>query len=189
MLSDIVKKNRSYRRFYQDRTIDRSQLVELVELARFCPSGRNLQPLKFFISNNTLLNEKIFPTLAWAGYLKDWHGPINGEKPSAYIIILEDQKISYTTQWDQGIMAQTIMLGATEKGFGGCIIASVRKEELSSVLNLPEHLKVALVLALGYTKEEVRMDNLPNDGSIVYWRDSAEVHHVPKRSLEDLIVE
>lgn len=188
MLSDLVKKNRSYRRFYQDRIIERSQLVELVNLARLCPSGRNLQPLKFYISNESILNKDIFPALAWAGYLKNWDGPVEGERPSAYIAILEDQKISYSSQWDQGIMAQTIMLGAAEKGLGGCIIGSVKKEELAKLLNLPEHLKIALVLALGYPKEEVVVENISGDGSIVYWRDSAGVHHVPKRSIDDLIV-
>lgn len=188
MLIDIVKKNRSYRRFFENKLVDKSDLLNIVELARFCPSGRNLQPLKFFVSNDSLLNKKIFPTLAWAGYLKDWNGPVEGERPSAYIVVLEDQTISSSTQWDQGIMAQTIMLGAAEKGLGGCIIASVRKDELSKILNLPEHLKVALVLALGFPKELVEVESIPENGSVVYWRDEKEVHHVPKRNLDELIV-
>lgn len=188
MLIDIVKRNRSYRRFYQHKPIDRKELIDLVGLARFCPTGRNLQPLKFFLSNDELLNKKIYPSLAWAGYIKDWDGPVEGERPSAYIVILEDRRISESTQWDQGIMAQTIMLGATEKGLGGCIIASVRKEDLSRTLDLPEHLKVVLVLALGYPKEEVVIEQMPENGSVVYWRDSQGVHHVPKRDLDELIV-
>lgn len=188
MLIDIVKRNRSYRRFYQDKPIDRKELIDLVGLARLCPTGRNLQPLKFFLSNDELLNKRIYPSLAWAGYLKDWDGPVEGERPSAYIVILEDRRISESTQWDQGIMAQTIMLGAVEKGLGGCIIASVRKEDLSRTLDLPEHLKVALVLALGYPKEEVVIERIPDNGSVVYWRDSQGVHHVPKRDLDELIV-
>ena len=188
MLIDIVKRNRSYRRFYQDKPIDRNELIDLVGLARLCPTGRNLQPLKFFLSNDELLNKKIYPSLAWAGYLKDWDGPVEGERPSAYIVILEDRRISESTQWDQGIMAQTIMLGAAEKNLGGCIIASVRKEDLSRALNLPEHLKVVLVLALGYPKEEVVIEQMPENGSVVYWRDSQGVHHVPKRDLDELIV-
>ena len=188
MLIDIVKRNRSYRRFFQDKPIDRKELIDLVGLARLCPTGRNLQPLKFFISTDELLNKKIFPSLAWAGYLKDWDGPVDGERPSAYIVALEDQRISTSTQWDQGIMAQTIMLGAVEKGLGGCIIASVRKEDLAKTLNLPEHLKVVLVLALGFPKEEVVVEQMPDNGSVVYWRDSQGIHHVPKRSLDELIV-
>lgn len=188
MLIDIVKRNRSYRRFFQDKPIDRKELIDLVGLARLCPTGRNLQPLKFFLSNDELLNKKIYPSLAWAGYLKDWDGPVEGERPSAYIVILEDRRISESTQWDQGIMAQTIMLGATEKGLGGCIIASVRKEDLSRTLDLPEHLKVVLVLVLGYPKEEVVIEQIPENGSVVYWRDSQGVHHVPKRDMDELIV-
>lgn len=188
MLKEIVAKNRSYRRFYQDREIDGKTLVELVALARLCPSGRNLQPLKFFISSEKSLNGKIFPNLAWAGYLKDWDGPVDGERPAAYIVVLEDQNISSTTQWDQGIMAQTIMLGAAEKGLGGCMIGSVKREELAKALNIPANLKVMLVLAIGYPKELVVVEPLPGNGSVVYWRDSGGTHHVPKRDIDELLI-
>ena len=188
MLKEIVAKNRSYRRFYQDREIDGKTLVELVALARLCPSGRNLQPLKFFISSEKSLNGKIFPNLAWAGYLKDWDGPVDGERPAAYIVVLEDQNISSTTQWDQGIMAQTIMLGAAEKGLGGCMIGSGKREELAKALNIPANRKVVLVLAIGYPKELVVVEPLPGNGSVVYWRDSGGTHHVPKRDIDELLI-
>lgn len=187
MIKELAKQSRTYRRFFEDKTIEHSQIVELVELARFCPSARNLQPLKFFISSDPQTNSRIFPTLAWAGYLKDWSGPDKGERPSAYIVMLEDETLSQSTQWDQGIMAQTIMLGAAEKGLGGCMIASVKRDELSAVLDLPPHLKIVLVLAIGYPKENVQITNVV-DGNIKYFRDSNGNHFVPKRSLDELIV-
>jgi len=187
MIKDFAIQSRSYRRFYQEKTIDRNLLVELVELARFCPSGRNAQPLKFFMSNSEETNNQIFPNLAWAAYLKDWDGPEEGERPSAYILILEDQTIATSSQRDQGIMAQTIMLGAVEKGLGGCIIASVKSLELAKILGIPDHLKIVLALALGYPKEQVVIEPMPQNGSVEYWRDAKGVHHVPKRSLSELI--
>lgn len=188
MMKELVYKNRSYRRFYENEPVSRDMLVELVDLGRMSPSGRNLQPLKYFISNDRELNARIYPTLAWAGYLKDWGGPIEGERPSAYIVILEDTSLGQGMPHDQGIVSQSILLGAVENGLGGCIIASVKKAELAEILNLPEHLKVALVLALGKPKEEVVIDDIAQDGDIKYWRDSEQHHHVPKRTLKEVLI-
>lgn len=189
MLKELVKKNRSYRRFFEDVTLPRPELEELIELARLSPSSSNRQPLKYFISNTPDLNEKIFDTLAWAGYLKDWNGPEAGERPSAYIVILQDKRITAKAGCDYGIAAQSIMLGAAEKGWGGCMIGAVKREALSATLALPESLKILLVLALGKPKEKVVIESLNQAGDIRYWRDRDAVHHVPKRSLTELIVD
>jgi nitroreductase len=134
------------------------------------------------------MNQKIFPCLAWAAYLKDWGGPAEGERPSAYIIILGDTEIAKDFNLDPGIAAQTIMLGATERGFGGCMIASIRRETLREVLGIPERYQILLVLALGKPKEKVVLEPVGPDGDIRYYRDSEGMHHVPKRSLDEIIL-
>ncbi|MBC8504915.1 MAG: nitroreductase family protein [Anaerolineales bacterium] len=188
-IRELVLKNRSYRRFFGDHAIDRQTLVELVDLARHSASGANLQPLKFFLSHTPEMNGTIFPHLGWAGYLKDWPGPVEGERPSGYIIILGDKSIKQNFGCDNGIAAQSILLGAVEKGFGGCMLASVnRRDELMEKLGLPENLLILLVIALGKPKESVVIDPLAEDGDIKYWRDAEGVHHVPKRSLDELII-
>lgn len=163
-------------------------LEQLVELATYCPSARNMQPLKFLLSHTAERNALIFPTLAWAGYLRTWPGPAEGERPSAYIVVLEDQRLSRSTEVDQGIMAQTIMLGAAERGLGGCMIASIKREQLAKALRLPDYLRPALVLALGYPAEQVQLVDMPESGAVEYYRDDRDVHCVPKRKLSDLIV-
>lgn len=188
MIKELVLKNRSYRRFYQDQKITTEILKELVDLTRLTASAANLQPLKYVISNAKDNNEKIFKTLGWAGYLKDWDGPEDGERPSAYIVILNDTSISKNPSFDPGIVAQTILLGAVEKGFGGCILANVNKKELKSSLNLDEKYEVILVVALGKPKEEVVIESMDSNKDVKYWRDENKVHHVPKRSLEDIIL-
>jgi nitroreductase len=188
MLRELVLKNRSYRRFHQEVPVDTQTLRELVDLARLSASGANKQPLKYALANDPETNAKVFPCLAWAGYLEDWPGPIEGERPSAYIAILGDTEISGSFGVDWGIAAQSIMLGAAEKGLGGCMIASISKQELREALGIPERFKILLVLALGKPLEEVVIDPVGPDGSIKYWRDGEGVHHVPKRSLDDLIV-
>lgn len=188
MLADLILKNRSYRRFYEDAAISLDTLRELVDLARLSASARNGQPLKYALCCDRTTNAAIFSTLAWAGYLTDWPGPVEGERPSAYIVVLGDTTISQSFGVDHGIAMQSILLGATEKGLGGCMIGSVQRERLRAILGIPEQYEILNVVALGKPKETIVLDPVAPDGSIKYWRDAQQVHHVPKRRLEDLIV-
>jgi len=188
-LKELVLKNRSYRRFHQGVPVELETLRELVDLARNSASGANKQPLKYILSCEPEKNAVIFPQLGWAAYLKDWPGPVEGERPSAYIVILGDKNIKESFGPDHGIAAQSILLGATERGLGGCIIATIRKENLRQALNIPEHCEILLVLALGVPEETVVLEVVGPDGDIKYWRDEQGVHHVPKRSLDEIILD
>ena len=188
MLKDLVLKNRSYRRFDQSVVIEKNTLLEFVDLARNAASGRNLQSLKYYLSTDKEINARIYPTLSWAGYFPDWDGPIEGERPSAYVVVTEDSLVGKNLVHDQGIVAQTILLAAVEKGLGGCMIYTVKRKELSEILSLPGHLEIVLVIALGKPIEKVVIEPIPSNGSIKYWRDDNQVHHVPKRSLKDIII-
>lgn len=188
MIRDLVQKNRSYRRFYQDVKIEIEAIRELVDLARLSASAANLQPLKYIISNSPEKNAAIFKHLAWAGYIKDWPGPEEGERPSAYIIVLADTRIAKSAGCDHGIACQSILFGAVEKGLGGCIVGSVNRKGLREDLDIPDHLEILLVVALGRPRETVVIEEVGTDGNIRYWRDSEGVHHVPKRNLDQIIV-
>jgi nitroreductase len=186
---DIVTKSRSYRRFHQEETIGLDVLRDLVDLGRLTPSAANRQPLRYILSNSVEKNSLIFGHLAWAAYLADWEGPVEGERPSAYIIILNDTSISTSAGCDHGIAAQTILLGACARGLGGCMIASIKKEGLAAALNIPASYEILLVVALGRPGETVVIEPVGPSGDIRYWRDERGVHHVPKRSLDDLILD
>lgn len=183
----LVEKSRTIRRFKESVRIENSTLEYLVNLARLSPSGANRQPLKFMIFTSKNDCDRIFPSTLWAGYLKEWPGPDDGERPSGYIIVLGDKSVAENFGVDHGIAAQSIMLGASELGLGGCIIASIRRNDLASELHIPESFEILLVLALGMPLEEVVIDEI-KDGDVKYWRDENRVHHVPKRKLEDLII-
>ena len=188
MLEELVKRNRSYRRFNQDERIELKLLRRLVDLARHSASSANRQPLKYVLTVDPDTNQKVFETLKWAGYLKEWDGPGEGERPAAYIVILGDTTIHKTFSVDHGIAAQSILLGATEAGFGGCMVASIDQLKLKRVLALPEHLVVLLVVALGKPAEEVVVESVDSEGKIEYYRGPDGVHHVPKRTLGELVV-
>jgi nitroreductase len=186
-LKNLILKTRSYRRFEESHQINSATLESLIDLARLSASGANRQPLKYLIFNTPKECERIFPYLAWAGYLEDWPGPYKGEWPSAYIIVLGDKSITENFGIDHGIAAQSIMLGAAEADLGGCIIASIKREELANELNIPDQFDILLVLALGKPAENIIIDEIKNN-DVKYWRDNEKNHHVPKRNLKDLII-
>ncbi len=185
---DLVRRTRSVRRFHEDRAVDRQTLVELIDLARLSASGANKQPLKYILSCAESMNARIFACLGWAAYLKEWPGPREGERPAAYIVILGDNAIQADCDRDLGIAAQSIMLGATAAGLGGCMLGSINRRELQRILGPLQGLEILLVIALGTPREEVVIEAVGPDGEIRYWRDAEGVHHVPKRKLEEIIV-
>ncbi len=184
---ELVKNNRSYRRYYQSEKVSQELLEDFVDCARLSASGRNIQPLKYYISSTKEKNTKIFPHLKWAGHLKDWPGPAEGERPSAYIVVLLDTQISENAYIDHGIAMQTILLAAVSAGLGGCIIASINKEKLKTELELKSHYEILAVVALGKPKEIIHLVEM-KDNEYKYWRNEKEEHFVPKRRLRDIII-
>ncbi len=187
MLRGLLEKNRSYRRFYQDVSIPHQELVDLIENARLSPSARNLQPLKYLLVHEPKVASEVFTTLGWAGYLKEWSGPTEGERPAAYIIIVGDTSLTKQFGCDHGIASQSILLGAVEKGYGGCLIGALKRDKLRAVLEIAEQYEILLVVALGKPKEQVVLEEVEND-NIEYYRDAKQFHHVPKRSIAEIII-
>ncbi len=185
---ELVTANRSYRRFDESHAIDRQTLVELVDLTRRCASSSNRQPLRYQLVCTPDDNARVFATLGWAGYLTDWPGPAEGERPTGYIVVLGDRKTASHYQFDVGIAAQTMLLGACERGLGGCMIASVDRPALAAQFPVPEGFDIILVIALGKPAEKVVLEDTTAPDQIEYYRDADGVHHVPKRTLAELVV-
>lgn len=186
---NLITKNRSYRRFNQDYRLEISELKELVNFARLSASSSNIQGLKFILSVDRDINSKIFKHLKWAYYLKNWDGPAKGERPGGYIVILGDTEIHSTIDADVGIAAQSILLGAVEKGLGGCMLGSLNRPGLRKDLQISQQYQIPLVIALGKPEEQIVLEEVDETGNIQYWRDEKGVHHVPKRSLDEIIIQ
>jgi len=187
MLAELIKTNRSCRRFDESHPVSPETLRELIDLARCSASAANRQPLKYILSTNPDKNEEIFACLAWAAYLKNWPGPAPGERPAAYIIITGDTRISTNFWCDHGIASQSILLGAREMGLAGCIFGAINKPKLKQACDIHPKLDILLVLAIGKPAEEIVLEQVGPEDDIKYWRDEQSVHHVPKRALEELI--
>ncbi len=187
-LLELVTKNRNYRRFQQSEPVSMEQLKNLVELARLSPSAGNLQPLKFILSNDISRNDAIFSCLVWESYIKDSPGPGEGRRPAAYILILGDRTITQDFSCDHGIASQSILLGATEMGFGGYMFSDIKRDRLAKVIGIPDRYEILAVVALGVPRERVVVTEA-KDGNVAYWRDINKVHHVPKRTLGEIILD
>lgn len=188
-IREINQKSRSHRQFDGSVILSRETLLDLVETARFCSSGGNLQPLRYVLCDTEEKREKIFPLTNWARLLKDFPGPGKRERPGGYLVICTDKTMgepqSFST--DVGIAAQTIMFAAVEKGLGGCMIASFNRQKFSELFSLPDTLAPVLVLALGKPADTVLLEDLEVGKNTDYYRD-AQGHHVPKRRLEDIVL-
>ncbi len=187
-LKELVYKNRSYRRFRQEPSVPLERLRSLVDLGRMSACHANRQALKYILCADPEMNAAIFPHLRWAKKIPDWEGPAEGERPAAYIVILGDLSIASDFGPDYGIAAQSIMLGAVEKGLGGCMIANIDRSGLRKALSVEENYEILLVLALGRPAETVVVEELGPGSHTDYWRGPDGVHHVPKRRLEDVII-
>lgn len=183
-IKDLLLASRSYRRFEQTPLLSEKDLHDLIDSARLSPSSRNDQSLRFILVNSKEFCNKLFPLTAWAGYLSDWSGPEKSERPTSYIIVLGDTSIYGV---DVGIAAQSILLTAVEKGFGGCILGSIDRSKIKEVFSIDDEYKIALLIAIGKPAEKVIVEDIINNNT-QYYRDNNSVHHVPKRSVGDLIL-
>ena len=191
MFLDLVKQARSHRGFRQDRKVTRQELEHLVECARFTPAARNDQVLKYYLAEKTETVAAIQPLTKWAGALAELHLPRKGAEPVAYIVICLDGSLAENSapyQRDVGIVAQTMLLAAAEMGLNGCMIGSFAAGALREKLGLPEAIKPQLLLALGEGTDRIVMTDVGEDSSTTYYRDAEDTHYVPKRTLEQLIL-
>lgn len=189
-LKDLLKRNRTYRRFDQSVKVSNDTLRLLVELTRYCASGRNAQPLKYRLVTDDSECDSVSEVLAWAGYYKDWDGPAEGERPTAYLVQCLDKTYGENCLCDDGLQLEAITLGATTLGLGCCIIKAFRVGELTMALNLPQHLAARYVVAIGKPAETVVLEDMNGtpEASFKYYRDEMDIHHVPKRPLSELII-
>lgn len=189
-LRQLVMSDRTVRRFKEDRMVSHEILENLVELTRYCHSGRNAQPLRYVAVSDPQLCSEIYPLLKWAGYFSDWDGPVTGERPAAYLVQCLDTRYGKDCLCDDGLQLEAICLGMKTFGLGGCIIKAFNAPLLSEVLGLESRFQPRYVLAIGYPVEEVRIEDMSGDedADFKYYRTPDGVHHVPKRPLSELII-
>ena len=167
------------------KTVPENILLNCVDAARLSPSGANRQPLKYVIVNDKGPLKEIFNTLSWAGYLPSYFST-EEFMPRAYIVILLDKNIREDPGHDAGIAAMSISMVAYDEGLGSCIIGAIDRIKLREVLKVPNDFDIVLVIALGYSAENPRVDVVKNE-DVRYWLDEDGILHVPKRDLKKIV--
>ncbi len=183
---NIVNNTRCVRRFKPNTIIKKDELVELIDIARTVSSGKNMQPLKYIAITDDEIKDEVYKPLVWAAHLKDWNQK-EDEKPSAYILVINDTSIEGFSAIDSGIAMQTIMLGATAKGYAGCILASIDKIGFKQLFKLEDNLEPMFIIALGIRDEEIKVVDVKNDTN--YFRGKDGTHFVPKRRLSEVLID
>lgn len=191
MIKELVMKNRSFRGYNHDRKLTKEELLELVDCARLTASSVNMQPFKYYIAWEEKEVASIQALTKWARGLPELQLPRPGMEPTGFIVILQDTSIFESLQRfqkDCGIVAQTMLLRAVEMGLGGCMIGNFPAGSLNETLKLPGNLSPLLIVALGEPAERVVLKEISEGEPVNYYRDENDVHYVPKRRLEDIIL-
>ena len=188
---DLVRKNLSYRGYDESRRLTRAELEGFVECARLSPSSVNAQPFRYYLAWEKREVDQIQALTKWARGLPELTLPHPGHCPTGFVVICQDTRLGESLQRylkDVGIVAQTMLLAATEQGLGGCMIGNFNGNEVKAELGLPEYLVPMLLVAFGKPDETVVLTEVGEGGSTKYYRDEQDVHYVPKRRLEDIVL-
>ena len=190
MFKDLVMKSRSCRGFDSDKKVKIEDIKTLISYVRYCPQARNLQALKYRIVTEDKEVKVLQDNTVYGGALPKLNLPFDNQEPTSFIVICLDKTINDNMEAhkiDIGIVAQTILLGAQEMGIDGIMIGSFHKKNIQEGLALDENYEIGLVIPLGYSVETTKIVDYET-GSINYYRDSENVHYIPKRKLEELII-
>ena len=184
---ELMSKARTCRR-YQNKPVPMELLMEIIDTARLTPSASNAQPLRYALSTSAEVNARLYPLVRWAPAIDEWDGPVEGERPVAYIVIGADTKSPVPWEMDAGIGALAIQLGLAEKGIGCCIFNHFDAAEVHAAVAFPRYVGVQLVVAVGYPAETAIVEELRKGGPFQYHRDEQGQHYVPKRLLKDIVL-
>ncbi len=184
---NLVHAARSCRRFVEDKPVSRETLRDIVDCARTVSSALNKQPLRYITVTEPETVAKVFSHTNWASVLK-WGGPFEGERPTGFIAMLTDEALGKPVFCDMGIAGQTMQLYATSQGLGCCMLNNFPRGPVREILGIPEETEILLLFGFGVAKEVRRIAEAKPGESLQYWRDAEGVHHVPKRSLSEVLL-
>ena len=180
----LVAKNRSYRGYDNSFTVREDQLRRIMEVVPACPSARNQQVLRL---RPVLAAEadKVLPFIRLGSALRDMKLPLPGTEPRAFIVICSTAAEDKYVNMDIGIIAQTMLLQATEIGLNGICIGAFDHEAVQKSLELPY--EPLLIVAIGKGAEKIQMVGISEDESHNYYRQDG-VHFVPKLPLDKIVL-
>ena len=161
-IETCIKERRSVRK-YSEKEIPNEIFDEIIELARYAPSWKNSQVVRYRIVKSQSINEDIADkcvmgfdfnaktikrskALVLINVVKNISG---FEKDGTFSTSKEDR----WEVFDAGIATQTFCLAAHSKGLGSVILGVFDEEKIGQYCPIPEDEKVAAMVAVGYPLE------------------------------------
>jgi nitroreductase len=188
LFRDLVTKGRNCMKFDGSTDFPEELLHDLLELACYVPSRGNLQPLKYLLVTDPFETGVLLSMLLPEGSFAGWSGVPDRDCPRAFIVIFGDLCLGSDFGMDSGIAAQSILLGATDAGYGGCIIPSFDREGISSHFGIPGIYQPLLVIALGKPAETLVIEQMSEDDTVRNRIDANGIRHIPKRVPGDVLL-
>ena len=185
-VDDLLLRNRSYRGYYKDFVVSEEMLRRIVSVNSRIPSARNQQVLRFRLVTKGAEAEAVLANIRLGNAHPEWHLPLPGTEPEAFIIVCSCQPESRLVSIDLGISLQSMLLKAVEMGLGGIIVQAFNKVRISQALQLPY--EPLVVLAIGKPAERVELVPIRENESHAYYRENG-IHRVPKIPADQLIIE
>ncbi len=159
-LLDLLKNRKSVRDFL-NRPVEREKIMMCLEAARVAPSECNSQPWRFIVVDETQLKNKLCDA-AFSGIYS-----INSFcKMAPVIVVVISEKSKFLARIggmfrgtkyyliDIGIACEHFVLEAEDLGLGTCWIGWFNEQGVKSILNIPQHKKIDILIALGYYDRE-----------------------------------
>jgi len=159
-LLDLIKHRKSVRDFL-DRPVEREKITVCLEAGRLAPSASNSQPWRFIVVDDKQLKDKLCDA-AFSGIY--WINSFCKTAPVIVVVISEKSKFLARiggmfrgTKYyliDIGIAGEHFVLEAEDLGLGTCWIGWFNERAVKSILNIPQHKKIDILIALGYYNRE-----------------------------------
>ena len=188
-LMKLLEIRRTYRRFDQSRLVPQNVIDDMLNALRLSSCGRNQQILRYVAVQSQDAVENMFPFTHWASALPPELGqPKEGEHPTLFIIVLfPEGKGTKLTDIDAGIAMANLTLVARYHGVGSCILQNIERQNIATVIDIPEGYEIHSAIGLGYPTHESHVVNIPADGAVKYYLDDNMDYNVPKRSVDELV--
>ena len=181
--NELVRLRRTIR-FYENRKVPVSELMKLIDIARFAPSGSNKQPIRYIIIDNEDTAKKIFDVTRYGGAVTPRRSPVWGvNAPRSFIAVTSAKGGSVV---DASCAIQNILLGATDNGLGCCWIGAFNKEGAKNILELGDDTELHYLIAVGYPAEKPQCEDISSDAPTAYYLDENNVLHVPKITADEI---
>jgi nitroreductase len=166
-VTDAIKKRRVVRKFRPD-PIPSEEIYKIIDSARWAPSPFNTQPWEFIVIRNKETLDKLGKAAPTAQYI--------AEAPMAIAVVILPITAKYPFHQQVGeprhagaMAVQNIMLTAWALGIGTGW-ATIKKEDVKKILNIPDDFDVLTIIAMGYPldkpPEHVEEDRRPVEDMI-----------------------